>query len=110
MNITSTQSIPNLIAGTEEKITFTCIVKVLCTDTCGKTNVTFKWLKDGSEVFMESIVQVTLAENSTIHQEMAVINREIAVADAGSYHCQAELSERSSVDSSIPQNISVTSK
>ena len=110
VNITTVQSIPTLIAGTVENITFMCIVKVLCSGTCDNTNVTFMWLKDGAAVFVESLQEVTLSEISTIHQETAAINREIAVDDAGSYHCQAELSEMSTVDSSIPQNISVTSK
>ena len=110
VNITSAQSSPTLFAGTMEKITFTCVAKVLCSGTCNDTNVTFMWLKDGSAVFVESKQQVTLAENSTIHQVTAVINREIAVADAGSYQCQAKLSELFTVNSSFPQNMSVTSK
>ena len=110
VNITSVQSSPTLFAGTEEKITFTCIAKVLCSGTCNSTNITFVWLKDGSAVFRESTQQFTLSENSTILQETAVINREITVADAGIYHCQAELSEMPAVNSTTAHNLSVTSK
>ena len=110
INITAIQSAPTLIAGTTEEITFTCAVEVLCSGPCDNTNITFKWIRDGSEVFTESIQQVTLAENSIIHKEKVITNREIAVADAGSYHCQAKLSKMPTVNSSTAQNISVASK
>ena len=110
VSITANQSVPILLAGTMQKIIFVCAVEVLCSGPCADTNVTFRWIKDGSEVFTESSQQVTLAEDSTIHEEMAVINRKIAVTDAGSYHCQAELSEMPAVNNSAAQNISIISE
>ena len=111
VNITTIFSAPTLVVGTAENITFICDVEVLCNGPCEDSNVTFRWMKDGSEVFKESIQQVTLAQNSTVHQGKAVINKEIAVADAGSYQCQAEVSGMSDgINNSTAQNVSVTSK
>ena len=110
IDITAKHSASVLIVGTREKIIFTCTVEVLCSGPCGDTNVTFRWIKDSLEVFSESVQEVSLAENSTIHQEMVVINRELVVADAGSYYCQAELSETTAVNSTTAKNISVARK
>ena len=111
MNITAISSAPTLLVGTIQNITFICDVKVLCSGPCEDSNVTFSWMKDGLEVFNQSIQQVTLAENSTIHEEMVTINKEITVADAGSYQCQAELSGMSDrVTNSTAQNIYAISK
>ena len=111
VNITATQSAPNLNVGTMETIIFKCDVEVLCSGPCENTNITFRWIKDGLEVFTEGIQQITLAENSTIHEETIDIDRKIALADAGLYHCQAELSTMSAaVNSSAAKGIFVISE
>ena len=111
VNITAISSSPTLVVETTENITFICAVEVLCSALCENSNITFRWMKDGLEVFEESIQQVTLAESSTVHKGKAVINKEIAVADGGSYQCQAELSGMSDgVNNSTAQNVSVISK
>ena len=112
VNITAFSSAPALVVRTVENITFICDVEVLCSGPCKGSNVTFRWIKDDSKVFEVSIQQVTfLAENSTFPKGKAVINKEIAVADAVSYQCQAELSGMSDeVNNSTAQNVSVISK
>ena len=111
VNITAISSVPTLVVGTTENITFICDVEVLCSGPCENSNITFRWMKDGSEVFKKSIQKVTLAESSTVHKGKAVINKEIAVADAGSYQCQAKLSGMlDGVNNSTAQNVSVISK
>ena len=110
VDITLIHSSPTVIVGTTEKITFICDVKVLSSGPCENDKIMFRWIKDGSETFAESSQQVILAENFTIHHEMAVINREIVVTDAGLYQCQAQLPDMPVVNSSTAQNISVTSK
>ena len=111
VNITAISSAPTLVVGSIENITFVCDLEVLCSGPCKDSNVTFRWMKAGSEVFIESIQQVSLAENSTVHEEKVVINKEIAVVDAGSYQCQAELSGISEgINNSTAQNVSVISK
>ena len=110
IKITAIQSASTLIAVVKEKIIFICGVEVTCSGLCDSTIITFQWVKDGSIVFDERNEEVSLAETSPIHQEKSIINRQMAVSDAGSYHCQAKLSEMPLVNSSTPVNISVTSK
>ena len=110
ISINITQSSSKLIVGSKEKINFTCAVEVLCSGPCGITILTFKWVKDGIDFSNESSRMVRLDELSSIYEETEVINREIIVADAGQYQCQAEISETSSANSSALRSVSVTSK
>ena len=109
ISINITQSPSKLVAGSREKISFTCAVEVLCSGPCGTTILEFKWIKDGIDFFNESSRIVRLDELSSIFKQTEVINREIIVDDAGQYLCQAELSETSASNSTL-RSVSVTSK